>query len=171
MTFLKYPVYKTKNNISSNFWKLIFLKIFVRVFGILTFLYLLNFFATATFELLKDYYTAVSVIFYLSFFVFLDNMIKVSSSFLLSEKLAKPLRLLKWIPFLMMVFLMYSSVVINQNELSKISFATPAFLWKNVAPVIIIPNISFIMITILIFFVSAVLDNNSKLKQENDLTI
>ncbi|WP_157263824.1 hypothetical protein [Pedobacter sp. Leaf176] len=78
---------------------------------------------------------------------------------------------MKWIPFLMMVYLIYSSVVINYNVLSRIDFSTPAFLWSDIAPLVVIPNLSFIIITILIFFASAVLNANKKLKEENDLTI
>lgn len=170
MTFIKFTNWKLKNTIS-NFWALVLIKVFVRIFGILTFLYLLNFLSKASFHNQHDYYTTVSGIFYLAFFVFLDNVVKVSSSFVLSEKLVKPLNVMKWIPFSMMIYLMYSSVIINQNNLSGVDFTKPTFLWSDLAPLIIIPNLSFIVITILIFFASAVLNANRKLKEENDLTI
>ena len=170
MTFIKFTNWKLKNTVS-NFWTLVLIKIFVRVFGILTFLYLLNFFSKASFHNQSDYYTTVSGIFYLAFFVFLDNVVKVSSSFVLSEKLVKPLNVMKWIPFSMMVYLIYSSVIISQINLSGIDFTKPTFLWSEVAPLIIIPNLSYIIITILIFFASSVLNTNRKLKEENDLTI
>jgi len=170
MTFIKFTNWKLKNT-GSNFWTLLLIKIFVRIFGIFTFLHLLNFFSKASFHNQSDYYTTVSGIFYLAFFVFLDNVVKVYSSFVLSEKLVKPLNVMKWIPFSMMIYLVYSSVIINQNNLSGIDFNNPTFLWSDIAPLIIIPNLSFVIITILIFFASAVLNANRKLKEENDLTI
>ncbi|KQR70344.1 hypothetical protein ASF92_10185 [Pedobacter sp. Leaf176] len=170
MTFIRFANWKLKDTFF-NFGVLILIKIFIRIFGILTFLYLLSFLAKASFHNQLDYYTTISCVYYLVFFVFLDNIIKVSPSFVLSDKLVKPLNFMKWIPFLMMVYLIYSSVVINYNVLSRIDFSTPAFLWSDIAPLVVIPNLSFIIITILIFFASAVLNANKKLKEENDLTI
>ncbi|MFC3559405.1 hypothetical protein [Pedobacter jamesrossensis] len=147
------------------------IKIFIRIFGILTFINLLNFFSKADFLFQGDYYRAVSEVFYLAFFVFLDSIIKVSSFFTLSEKLVKPLNIIKWIPFLMMCYLIYSSVLINSNRLNNIDFSRPTFIWTEIMPFIIIPNLGFIIISMLIFYASAILNRNKELKQENDLTI
>lgn len=170
MTFIKFLIWKLKNT-SSNYWVLMLLKIFVRIFGIITFVYLFNFFSKATLQEQEDCYKAASAVFYLAFFVFLDNVIKVSSSFILSEKLVKPLNIMKWIPFLMMIYLIYSSIVINYNHLLAVDFSKPSFIWAEVTPLIIMPNLSFIIISILVFYASAILNKNKELKQENDLTI
>jgi hypothetical protein len=150
---------------------LLLLKIFVRLFGMITFLYLINFSAKANFHQLDDLYISISSIFYLMFFVFLDSIIKVSAKFSLSEKLIKPLNILKWIPLIATFYLIYLKIEINKIELSAVNLSTPAFLFTKIWPIVAIPNLSFIIITILIFYTSAILNRNKKLKEENDLTI
>jgi hypothetical protein len=170
MTFIKFLVWKIKNT-SSNYWTLLLLKIFVRLFGMFTIFYALNFMAKSEFRVQQDYYSLVSSLFYILFFVFLDSIIKVSAAFSLSEKIIKPLNMLRWVPLLMIVYLLYSSVIINQIALNAIDFSTPSFLYNIIIPLLIIPNLSYIIITILIFYSSAILNRNKKLKEENDLTI
>ena len=170
MTFIKFLVWKIKN-ISSNFWMLLGLKTFVRIFGMITFLYLINFNAKANFYRLDDLYILISSIFYLMFFVFLDSIIKVSAKFSLSEKIIKPLNNLKWVPLIATIYLVYLKIEINKIELSTVNLSTPAFLFTKIWPIVAIPNLSFIIITVLVFYTSAILNRNKKLKEENDLTI
>ncbi len=170
MTIIKFLIWKLKN-INKNTWLLLVLKVFVRLLGIFNFIYLLNFLSKSVLNEQRDYYIIISSIFYISFFVFLDSIIKVSASFSLSEKIVRPLNLLKWFPLLLTMYLVYSSLLIHEVDLNKIDYKTPAFLWTKISPLIITPNLSFIIITILIFFASTILNTNKKLKEENDLTI
>jgi len=170
MTIIKFLILKL-GNINRNIWPLLVLKIFVRLLGIFNFIYLLDFLSKSKFDKHQDYYIIISSIFYISFFVFLDNIIKVSASFSLSEKIVRPLNILKWFPLILTIYLVYSSILINEANLSSIDYRTPTFLWTGISPLIIIPNLSFIIITILIFFASGILNANKRLKEENDLTI
>jgi len=170
MTFFKFIIFGMKN-MSSTFWMLLGLKISVRIFGLITFLYFMNLLANADIQNSESLYKAISSFFYLMFFVFLDTNTKVSSGFSLSEKIVKPLNILKWLPLLIVGCLTYLKMDINAAELSAVDLSTPAFLFNTIWPVVVIPNLSFIIITILILYASVILNRNKRLKEENDLTI
>ena len=167
MTFIKFLIWKIKNT-SSNYWMVLLLKIFIRIFGMLTFLSLLT---GISFFDLTNRYNSIGSIFYVMFFVFLDSIIKVSPQFSLSEKLVKPLNALKWLPLLTVIYLIYLKIAINKAALYSVDFSSPAFLFKEIWPRVIIPNLGFIIITLVIFYTSGTLNRNKRLKEENDLTI
>lgn len=170
MTFLKFLILKLRTT-SSNYWMLLGLKAFARIFCMITFLYAINVLAKTDFFNLENRYGAISSIFYLMFFVFLDSIIKVSSESSPPEKMVNSLNILKWLPLIISFYLIYLKIEINKMELSLVEFDTPAFLFTKIWPVVVIPNLSFIIITLLIFYTSAMLNKNKKLKEENDLTI
>jgi|GEM_PF-1219933 len=170
MTFLKFIIWKIKTT-SSNYWMLLGLKIFVRIFGMITLLYTMNLLVKVNTSNPEHLHKAISSVFYLAFFVFLDTKTKVSSGFSLSEKIVKPINILKWLSLLIVGYLIYLKIEINAVGLSAVDLSTPAFLFTKIWPVVIIPNLSFIIITVLILYASAILNRNKRLKEENDLTI
>lgn len=170
MNVIKFLTWKLKTS-SSNYWMLLGLKVFVRLFGMITLLYTVNILAKDDLSNLDERHKVISSIFYLFFFVFLDSLIKVSSGFSLSEKIAKPLNILKWLPFLIASYLIYLKTATNEAAFNSTDLNSPAFLFTKLWPLIVIPNLSFIIITVLIFYTSAILNRNKELKKENDLTI
>ncbi|MES2418109.1 MAG: hypothetical protein V4541_07955, partial [Bacteroidota bacterium] len=80
-------------------------------------------------------------------------------------KTEKHLRYLKWIFVLETLFLLSIKLIninhaIRNNKFKPIDFAAT-----------IIPNLGFIIFTILTFFIAALLKERNRLKEENNLTI
>ncbi|MFC4141722.1 hypothetical protein [Pedobacter mendelii] len=170
MTFIKYLLWKLKNT-SSNYWLLLGLRIFVRLLGVTTMFYFLDVLRFPIDSGTKYLYTFISTLFYLLFFIFLDWYLKVFSNEELKDKGVKWLNILKWMPLLFCFSLVYLTVQSNsfswpENASSKIIYS-----YSKVWPAIFVPNLSFIIITTLVFYSSAILNRNMELKQENDLTI
>ena len=69
MTFLKFIIWKIKN-MSSTYWMLLVLKIFVRIFGMITLLYTMNLLVKVNTNNPEHLHNAISSVFYLAFFVF-----------------------------------------------------------------------------------------------------
>jgi len=170
MTFLKFLFFKFKNT-SANYWPILGLRIFVRLLGITMAIYLLNFFDSMHFTSTKDLYNFISTVFYVLFFVFLDDYLKS----LLREGL-KPgqfrwINILKWVPFIFTLLLIYLTVLLSHFEWPGVTVDDIKYIYNHVWPTVFVPNLSFIIITLLVFYASAILNRNKQLKEENDLTI
>lgn len=170
MTFLKVVLLNVKNK-SSNYWIIAGLRIFVRLLGTLTMIYWLTVIDKLFNYNSKNLYDFLSTTFYLLFFVFLDWYIKTSLNNDLRNNALRWLNILKWIPLGFVVILVYLSFQFNSFSWSQKIVETIIYSYTKVWSMVFIPNLSFIIITILIFYTSAVLNSNKKLKEENDLTI
>jgi len=167
MTFLKVVLSNVKNK-SSNYWIIAGLRIFVRLLGTLTMIYWLTVIDKLFNYSSKNLYDFLSTTFYLLFFVFLDWYIKTSLN---NDLRNNALRWLNIFPLGFVVILVYLSFQFNSFSWSQKIVETIIYSYTKVWSMVFIPNLSFIIITILIFYTSAVLNSNKKLKEENDLTI
>lgn len=170
MTFLKVVLLKLKNK-SSNYWIIAGLRIFVRLLGTLTMIYWLTVIDKLFNFNSKNLYDFLSTTFYLLFFVFLDWYIKTSLNNDLRNNALRWLNILKWIPFGFAVVLVYLSFQFNSFSWSQKIVENIIYSYTKVWSIVFIPNLSFIIITILIFYTSAILSRNKSLREENDLTI
>ncbi|KQM78599.1 hypothetical protein ASE74_13970 [Pedobacter sp. Leaf216] len=170
MTFLKFLIFKLKNS-SASYWKILSLRIFVRLLGMITVFYFLVCFDADRNNGPKYWYSLTSTFFYALFFVFLEWYLKASLKHDLKDNL------LKWLNILMYVPLCFTLILISLTAKNNL-FAWPKeiieyiiYAYTRVWPMVFIPNMSFIIITLLIFYASAILKRNEVLKLENDLTI
>ncbi len=170
MTFLKVVLLNVKNK-SSNYWIIAGLRIFVRLLGTLTMIYWLTVIDKLFNYSSKNLYDFLSTTFYLLFFVFLDWYIKTSLNNDLRNNALRWLNILKWIPLGFVVILVYLSFQFNSFSWSQKIVENIIYSYTKVWSMVFIPNLSFIIITILIFYTSAILSRNKSLREENDLTI
>jgi len=170
MTFLKVVLSNVKNK-SSNYWIIAGLRIFVRLLGTLTMIYWLTVIDKLFNYSSKNLYDFLSTTFYLLFFVFLDWYIKTSLNNDLRNNALRWLNILKWIPLGFVVVLVYLSFQFNSFSWSQKIVENIIYSYTKVWSMVFIPNLSFIIITILIFYTSAILSRNKSLREENDLTI
>ncbi len=170
MTFLKVVLSNVKNK-SSNYWIIAGLRIFVRLLGTLTMIYWLTVIDKLFNYSSKNLYDFLSTTFYLLFFVFLDWYIKTSLNNDLRNNALRWLNILKWIPLGFVVILVYLSFQFNSFSWSQKIVENIIYSYTKVWSMVFIPNLSFIIITILIFYTSAILSRNKSLREENDLTI
>jgi len=170
MTFLKVVLLNVKNK-SSNYWIIAGLRIFVRLLGTLTMIYWLTVIDKLFNYSSKNLYDFLSTTFYLLFFVFLDWYIKTSLNNDLRNNALRWLNILKWIPLGFVVVLVYLSFQFNSFSWSQKIVENIIYSYTKVWSMVFIPNLSFIIITILIFYTSAILSRNKSLREENDLTI
>lgn len=170
MTFLKVVLSNVKNK-SSNYWIIAGLRIFVRLLGTLTMIYWLTVINKLFNYSSKNLYDFLSTTFYLLFFVFLDWYIKTSLNNDLRNNALRWLNILKWIPLGFVVILVYLSFQFNSFSWSQKIVENIIYSYTKVWSMVFIPNLSFIIITILIFYTSAILSRNKSLREENDLTI
>ena len=167
MTFLKVVLSNVKNK-SSNYWIIAGLRIFVRLLGTLTMIYWLTVIDKLFNYSSKNLYDFLSTTFYLLFFVFLDWYIKTSLN---NDLRNNALRWLNIFPLGFVVILVYLSFQFNSFSWSQKIVETIIYSYTKVWSMVFIPNLSFIIITILIFYTSAILSRNKSLREENDLTI
>lgn len=170
MTFLKIVFFKLKKK-SNNYWMIAGLRIFVRLLGTLTMIYWLTVIDKLFNFSLKNLYDFLSTSFYLLFFVFLDWYIKTSLSNNLKNSALKWLNVLKWMPLGFVIALVYLSFQFNSFSWTQKIVENIIYSYTKVWSMVFIPNLSFVIITILIFYTSAILTRNKSLKEENDLTI
>jgi len=170
MTFVKFIIWKIKNS-SSSYWILLGLRIFVRLLGFTTMFYFLDVLRFPIDNGAKYFYTLISTLFYLLFFIFLDRYLKVFSNEELKDKGLKWLNILKWVPLLFSFSLVYLTAQSNSFSWPENASAKIIYSYSKVWPAIFVPNLSFIIITTLVFYSSAILNRNMELKNENDLTI
>lgn len=89
----------------------------------------------------------------------------------LKYKGLKWLNILKWVPLLFCFSLVYLTAQSNSFSWPEDASAKIIQVYSKVWPAIFVPNLSFIIITTLVFYSSAILNRNMELKHENDLTI
>lgn len=170
MTFTKSISFMAKNK-SSNHLVIFVLRILIRIFGSLTALHWLNILDKLFHYTVNNLYDVLSTSFYLLFFIYLDWYVKVSSNSNFKNNSLKWLDILKWIPLgfvLLLISLSFQSSVFAWPQKTA---DTIIYSYTKVWSFVFMPNLAFIIITILIFYTSAVLNSNKKLKEENDLTI
>lgn len=170
MTFLRF-VYSRVKTTNSNYWMLLSLRIFVRLMGVTTMFYFLSSLNQFQADDINFMYGFISTVFYILFFVFLDWYIKVSLKSEFSRQGQKWLNILKWIPLLFCLVLIYLTSQLNVFSWPGGLSNRVIYSYMKVWPAIFVPNLSFIIITLLIFYTSAILNRNKQLKEENDLTI
>jgi hypothetical protein len=170
MTFLKFLFFKLRNT-SANYWTILCLRIFVRLLGISAMFHFLFFLGSKVVSEAKYLYDFVSTVFYILFFVFLDWYLKVSSKKELKNNGLKWLNMLKWIPLCFVITLVYLTIRLNMFAWPNEVVAYIIYSYTKVWPAVFVPNLSFIIITTLVFYTSAILKRNKDLKEENDLTI
>lgn len=170
MTFLRFVFSRVKST-SSNYWMLLSLRIFVRLMGVTTMFYFLGFLSQFKGDDQNFMYGFISTIFYLLFFVFLDWYIKVSTKAEFSSNGLRWLTWLKWIPLLFCITLIYLTSELNVFSWPGRISDQVIYSYMKVWPAIFVPNLSFIIITLLIFYTSAILNRNKQLREESDLTI
>jgi len=143
------------------------LRFFVRLLGAITVFYFLVCLDSDRANGTKYLYNLISTIFYALFFVFLEWYLKA----LLKNDVLKWLSILKWVPLCLTVILVCLTTKLNSFIWPKETIEYIIYSYTRVWPMVFIPNLSFIIITLLIFYASAILARNKQLKEENDLTI
>jgi len=170
MTFLRFLLFRLKN-ISANYWMILALRFFVRLLGIITVFYFLVCLDSERANALKYSYNLISTVFYVLFFVFLEWYLKTSLKNDLKNDVLKWLNILKWVPLCLTFILVCLTVKLSSFIWPQEIVEYVIYSYTRVWPMVFVPNLSFIIITLLIFYASAILVRNEQLKQENDLTI
>jgi len=147
------------------------IRAFIGILEMSTILYLFNFFDSRISNDYKFYYGLLSTAFYILFFVFLSWYIKISTSDDSNSQRIKWLIIVQWISISISVTLIYISAQINTVVWPEVIVEKVLYLFNTVWPNLFVPNLSFIIITTMIFYTTAILRRNRDLKQENDLTI
>jgi len=146
-------------------------KFIIRLFSAATAFYLLTLIDKLFQFNLLNLYNFLSATFYFLFFVFIEWYINSISKEGMIHVLLKWLNILKWIPLCFVLILISLSFQIHSPLWPQSAAERFIFSYKTVWPVVFVPNLSFIIITLLIFYSAAILKRNTDLKQENDLTI
>ena len=170
MTFLKFLFLRLKN-VPVNYWVILTLRFFVRLLGVITVFYFLVCLDSERANGTKYLYNLISTVFYALFFVFLEWYLKASLKNDQKNEVLKWLNILKWVPLCVTVILVCLTAKLNSFIWPKETVEYIIYSYTRVWPMVFIPNLSFIIITLLIFYASAILVSNKQLKEENDLTI
>ena len=169
MTLTQIVSRKSKLVHSSN-WMISLLRILVRVFGLCTSLYWLKLSSDYQFTSVATYHL-LCAFFYILFFVFLDWYIKISLKRQVRGKGLSWLKVLKWVPFLFTLVLLYLSASLGKFSWPSDPSEKIIYAYTKGWSTVFMPNMGFIIITILIFYAAALLNRNKKLQEETELTI
>lgn len=134
------------------------LELLIRVLCFYCFINLITSYEHLFIGLSLHWFDFLSSLFYFSLLIVIILMIKKMTNSVTLEKLDHFLNYPKWI------FLVQTTVLlIVKWQL--------VFILNGDGASVLLPNLGFIVITLLVFFLSAVLEERNELKQEQDLTI
>lgn len=126
---------------------------------------------------LQFYSYIIGTIYYFLFLIVLDRYLTYSNKnisnqdLLTGNTLFKLIKYFKWFLLGLTVTLLVLTVMIMPLTWPDTMVKRILYLLISVFPKLFSPNISFIIISLLVFYASAIVNINRKLKQEQDLTI
>lgn len=166
-------VKKSVKNLSIN----LAFRIMVRIlFLSIIFFFLLREVSKNTTEF-QVYYDRLSFSYYLLFLVSLDRYLQYSNKklsnpeLLTSDSLYILIKYLKWLLLVITVVLLVLTIKIMPIEWPVDTDQKILYVLTKIFPNLFGANISFIIITMLVFYAATVANFNRKLKEEQDLTI
>lgn len=164
---------KSAKNLSIN----LAFRIMVRIlFLSIVFFFLMHEVSKNTTEF-QAYYERISFSYYLLFLVSLDRYLQYSSKklsnpqLLTSDSLYKLIKYLKWLLLVITVVLLVLTIKIMPIEWPNLTDQKILYVMTKISPNLFGANISFIIITMLVFYAATIANFNRKLKEEQDLTI
>lgn len=125
----------------------------------------------------QTYYDGIGFSYYLLFLVSLDRYLQYSSKKLSNPKLLTSdslyilIKYLKWLLLVITVVLLVLTIKIMPIEWPVDTDQKILCVLTKIFPNLFGANISFIIITMLVFYAATVANFNRKLKEEQDLTI
>ena len=126
---------------------------------------------------LHSYYDVISFVFYLLFIISLDRYLEYSNKklsnpeILTSDSLYRLIKYLKWLLLVITLILLVLTLIIMPIEWPNLIVEKILYILNKILPNLFGTNISFIIITMLVFYADTIANLNKKLKQEQDLTI
>ena len=125
----------------------------------------------------QTYYDSISFSYYLLFLVSLDRYLQYSSKklsnpqLLTSDSLYKLIKYLKWFLLVITVVLLVLTIKIMPIEWPNLIDQKILYILTKIFPNLFGANISYIIITMLVFYAATVANFNKQLREEQDLTI
>jgi len=131
---------------------------------------------------LMDWHTAISLIFFSLLLLFIPNAIRKQAISGTNGNLLRNISRLKWMLLLLSALLLSVSIA---SYITQLDYNGPAYKqmpgdgfskvlnyhFGHIGPQIIVPDIGFLVITFLAFYLSESLKISKKLKEEQSLTI
>ncbi len=125
----------------------------------------------------QTYYDSISFSYYLLFLVSLDRYLQYSSKKLSNPELFtgnslyKLIKYLKWFLLVITVVLLVLTIKIMPIEWPNLIDQKILYILTKIFPNLFGANISYIIITMLVFYAATVANFNKQLREEQDLTI
>ncbi|HTM97776.1 MAG TPA: hypothetical protein VL088_03495 [Pedobacter sp.] len=168
---------RTMLNLSKDYWIMLLVRIVVRVLGFTYFLFIMKKLGINNISTLESYYISLGFAFYILFFIFLDWYLKITKRAIFNGKTSMKasvlrwINYLKWIPLVLTIVLISLKVMLLDLDFPNDLYEKFNYIILKVLPIVVNDTISFILITLLIFYSCAVSNINRKLQEEQDLTI
>lgn len=125
----------------------------------------------------QTYYDGIGFSYYLLFLVSLDRYLQYSNKklsnpqLLTNDSLYQLIKYLKWLLLVITLVLLVLTIMIMPIEWPNLIDQKILYILTKIFPNLFGANISYIIITMLVFYAATIADLNKKLKEEQDLTI
>ena len=126
---------------------------------------------------LQSYYYGISFSYYLLFLVSIDRYLQYSNKklsnpeLLTSHSLYRLIKYLKWLLLVITVVLLVLTILMMSIQWPILTAQKILYVMTKFFPNLFAANISFIIITMMVFYADTTASFNKTLKEEQDLTI